>query len=150
MKRISTKNTFFLKKVFPLIWLGLVSFAILRGPKQGARTIAPLVLILPLGILFLVMRRFVWDLADEVYDCGDYLLVKKSGEEDRVDFSNIMNVSTTMMVNPPRITLTLVNAGRFGREVVFSPVRRFNLNPFAKDEVAADLMTRAYDARVRR
>lgn len=150
MKRISTKNTLFLKKVFPLIWLGMVSFALLRGAKHGVRPIVPFVLILPMGILFLVMRRFVWDLADEVYDCGDYLLVKKKGEEDQVEFSNIMNVSTTMMVNPPRITLTLVNAGRFGREIAFSPVRRFNLNPFARDAVAADLMTRAYDARVRR
>ena len=58
-----------------------------------------------------------------------------------------MNVSASTMVNPPRVTLRLVQPGKFGSEVVFSPKTGFTLNPFAKSEVAEDLIERVDRAR---
>lgn len=99
---------------------------------------------------FVIMKKTVWDLVDEVYDDQDFLLVKNRGEEDRVALSNIINVSATTFMNPPRTTLRLVNPGKFGDEITFTPVRGFNLNPFAKNQVAEDLIVRVDKARVNR
>ena len=99
---------------------------------------------------FFLFRKLIWDLADDVYDCGDYLLVRKGGEEESVALSNIFNVSASLMLNPPRITLRLSEPGKFGKEIAFSPIKRFTLNPFAKDEVSEDLMLRVDRARARR
>jgi hypothetical protein len=63
--------------------------------------------------------------------------------------SNIMNVSSSTLMNPPRVTLKLVQPGKFGREIAFSPASKFMLNPFAKNEIAEDLINRAYHARTR-
>jgi hypothetical protein len=64
-----------------------------------------------------------------------------------VPLANIMNVSATTMMNPPRITLKLIRPGRFGDEIVFSPIRPFRLNPFARNPIGEDLIRRTYEAR---
>jgi hypothetical protein len=99
---------------------------------------------------FFLMKKLVWDLVDEVYDYGDFLLIRNRGEEERVALSNIMNVSVAMYINPSRITLRLVNPGKFGKEISFSPAARFTLNPFAKNQVAEDLIVRVDQARSKR
>jgi len=82
--------------------------------------------------------------------CGDFLLVKNRGEEDRVTLSNVMNVSASTNMNPPQITLRLVKPGKFGTEIAFSPTAGFALNPFAKNQVAEDLIVRVDRARSKR
>ena len=78
----------------------------------------------------------------EVYDGGDYLLVRNRDEECRISVSEIMNVNASMNVNPPRITLRLASPCKFGSEVSFSPPAGWRLNPFAKNKIAEDLLVR--------
>ena len=148
MTRISSKQTFFMKRVFPFAFLVLLAIPAALGfvvkPPQPQLFIMPLV---TLPVLYIVMRKLVWDLVDEVYDGGDYLLVRNAGREERIPLSNIMNVSSTLMVNPPRVTLRLVTPGRFGKEITFSPARPRTLNPFARNAVADELIERVYKAR---
>jgi hypothetical protein len=149
MTRISSTRTFFMKRIFPLLFLVIMAIPVvvalnIPGKAPVQLFIAPLVL---LPVLFIVMGKLVWDLADEVYDGGDYLLVKKGGKEERIPLSNIMNVSSTLMVNPPRITLRLVTPGKFGKDVTFSPVKPFSLNPFTQNAVAENLIERVDKAR---
>jgi hypothetical protein len=99
---------------------------------------------------FFLMKKLVWDLVDEVYDCGDFLLIRNRGEEDKVSLSNVMNVNASTHMNPPRITLRLVSPGKFGTEIPFSPLTGFTLNPFAKNKVAEDLIVRVDQARSKR
>jgi hypothetical protein len=99
---------------------------------------------------FFIMKHLVWDMADEVYDCGDSLLIRIRGKEDVILLSNIMNVSASTYMNPPRVTLRLVTPSRFGREVVFSPIVGFRLNPFAKNHVIEDRIVRVDQARSKR
>jgi hypothetical protein len=150
MKKISSRSLFVTKRVFPFLWFGILAFTAIVGILSKAYDKAPMLLVVP-GVLavfgYFLMKKLVWDLVDEVYDYGDYLLIKNRGQEERISLSNIMNVSATMMVNPPRITLRLVTPGRFGPEIAFSPVRPFNLTPFAKNAVAEDLIARVYKAR---
>ena len=96
---------------------------------------------------YVLMKKLIWDLADEVYDCGDFLLVRNRGDEERILLSNVMNVSATTLMNPPRITLRLVNPNKWGTEVSFSPATGFTLNPFARNQVNEDLIERVDRAR---
>ena len=94
---------------------------------------------------FFMMKKLVWDLADEVLDGGSFLVVRFGRDQDRIPFSNIVNVSYAYMVNPSRVTLTLRMPSRFGNEVSFSPPVRFI--PFTKSPVVADIIQRVDAAR---
>ena len=151
--KISSKYILFFKRGFPLLWLGFLAFFVVAVLLNGAYEKDPMFLVVPclMAVIgFIVMKKLIWDLVDEVYDCGDSLLIKNRGEEDRVLLSNIMNVSASTNMNPPRITLRLVNAGKFGPEISFSPAAPFTFNPFAKNPVAEDLMVRVDRARTKR
>src|SRR5579871_3907468 len=135
MTRISSRMTRFYKYVFPALWFGFLLFFVVFALVIGAQRKSPMFLLMPIVMVVfgaLMFKRLIWNLADEVDDGGDFLLVKFRGYEERVPLANIMNVNSTMMVNPPRITLRLVNPAPFGSEISFMPRVRFTLNPFAK------------------
>ncbi|MFI4889085.1 MAG: hypothetical protein ACHQIL_00985 [Steroidobacterales bacterium] len=149
MKKISRGTTFY-KRIFPVFWFGFLGLFVVLGlavmPQRPplAFFIPPLVM-LPLG--YLLMRKLVFDLVDEVWDCGDHLLVRNGLVEESVPLANIMNVSATMLVNPARITLRLIRPGQFGNEISFMPPRAIIANPFARNALADELIERAYQAR---
>jgi hypothetical protein len=99
------------------------------------------------GFGFFLFKGLVWGLMDEVYDCGDHLLIRNRGEEDSVRLADVVNVSSTSFVNPPRITLRLAVSSKFGTDVSFSPPRPLFYNPFAANPIAEDLMMRVDKAR---
>lgn len=153
MKRISSRSLFFTKKVFPLLWFGFLAFFAAQSFITGAYAKSPVFLVVPciMAIFgYVLMKKIVWDLVDEVYDCGDSLLIKGHGVEERLLLSNIMNVSASTYMNPPRITLRLVKPNTLGSEISFSPVAALSLNPFAKNPVAEDLIVRVDNARAKR
>jgi hypothetical protein len=153
VKRISSGQAYLLKWFLPLVFL----LAAVLGPVMAWLThpdhVPPGIVIAPLLMLaigYFVMRNLVWDLADQVLDGGDYLVVKKGRIEERVPLSNIMNVSATTLVNPPRIELRLAEPNRLGERIVFSPARNRSLNPFARNAIAEDLIVRVDRARANR
>jgi hypothetical protein len=91
------------------------------------------------------MKKLVFDLADEVLDDGDSLVVRFGSDQERIPVSQIINVSYSYMSNPVRVTLTLRTPGLFGKEIKFSPPQRFV--PFAKSPIVADLIDRIDAAR---
>ena len=152
-------SMFFMKRVFPAIWFGFLAImvggagisAIARG-ASGADFVFFLIPVIIAIVGFGLMRRLVWDLVDEVYDHGDYLLVRNRGDETRIELADIMNVSVSTMMNPPRITLRLRQPTRLGTEVSFAPARSFRWHPFgaARNEVGEDLIVRVDRARSQR
>jgi hypothetical protein len=157
MKRISSTTTAFYKKGFPAIWFVFLGVMITRtltrdNPANGG--IVSVVVLFTMAVFgYVLMKRFVWDLADEVLDGGDYLVIRKRGREHHLPLSDIMNVSFSTGTNPPRITLKLTgpsSQGPLGEQVAFTPQQRFTLNPFPKNDVAEDLMVRVDQARSKR
>jgi hypothetical protein len=136
--------------VLPILWFGILGMGVAVQLWAGLLRTHP-ALILPfvfaalLGVV--LMKKLVWDLVDEVYDCGDFLLVRNDGKEDRVPLANIMNINASTMTNPPRVTLRLSIGGKFGNEIVFSPIKPVSLNLFARNEIVEDLMVRVDAAR---
>jgi len=153
MTKISSRFTYWNKRLFPLLWFGFLAVFVLTTILAGAVAKDAMFLIIPCVMAvfgYFIMKTLVWDLVDEVYDDGDYLLVKNRGNEVRIGLANIMNVSATTFVNPPRIVLRLREPSKFGSEIAFSPASRFSLNPFAKNPVAEDLIIRVDRARANR
>ena len=154
-RRISSRNTFFLKRVLPALMFGVLAFAVaapllLTRGRAGGVPWPALIAPLAMGVIFyLVFRRLVFDLADEVIDDGDALRVRFGEEVERVPLGEIINLSYSGITNPPRITLTLRNAGRFGREVSFAPQQGFLSPLFRPNPLVGDLIERVDAARRR-
>lgn len=150
MRKISG-SVFFLKKIFPFVWFGFLGFFVVMNATVSQKPNGPpfLLFLFPVlmgGVGFFIFRKFLFDLADEVYDCGTFLLVRLNKTEEKIFFSNIKNVNYTTYTNPQRITLSLRQAGLLGKEVSFMPPRRFRwiFNP---DPLIEELIDRVDQAR---
>ena len=154
MNIISSKQTFFTKRIFPAIWLGGVAlFLVLalivpasqRRPGDAMLFVVPVVMLV-CGVL--MFRKLLWSLADEVQDGGSYLLVRKGAIEKRIPLADVLNVSMSQFTNPKRVTLRLRSPCEWGDEIAFIPkMPVFSLNPFARNAVVEDLMRRVDQAR---
>jgi hypothetical protein len=97
MKKISSKGTFYYKRIFPAIWFGFLAIFIVISFIGGAFDKGPKLplLIIPLIMAvfgYFFMKKLVFDLIDEVFDEGSgYLLVKNNNTEERIDYQNIKN-----------------------------------------------------------
>jgi hypothetical protein len=146
IRRISSRATFFHKRVFPTFWFGFIAvFLLVAMPAiiikgEWSQIVFLIVPVFMLIFGYFLMKKLVFDLADVVWDAGDTLIVKNKGQEEHIPLSEIMNVSYTFFSSPPRVTLTLRHPGRFGKEVVFCP--QVSWNPFAKSPIIEELIER--------
>jgi hypothetical protein len=144
MRLISSSGTFFYKRVFPAIWFGFIGLFFFGGLVGAIRDGGGFgFLLFPLGMAafgFVIMRFFVWNLVDEVWDDGESLVVKNKGREARIDLLNIININHSSFTNPPSVSLTLRAPCEFGRIVKFSPPRKFL--GFSEHPVVTELVQR--------
>ena len=107
VRQISSKLTFYYKRIFPIIWFGLlVVFLVMAvlGITSTNDSFPAMPLIVPIVMAvvgYTFMKKLVFDLVDEVFDDGNALVVRNGGKEDRIALSNIVNVSYSPYVNPP-------------------------------------------------
>jgi hypothetical protein len=149
VETISSGQTFFIKRIFPVVWLGfvlLVSSSVIGAMIHHQKSINPafFVWMLLMSVIpFVFFRKLLWNLADEVRDGGTFLVVRKGSVEDRVQLANVVNVNMSQFTNPKRLTLRLRTPGKFGDEIAFvpkSPV--FQFNAFARNAIAESLIQR--------
>src|SRR5258705_4778761 len=120
MTGISSKSTFYYKWVFPIFWFGFLACFVAESLWSGAAWREPTFIIGPCIMAvfgFFLLKKMVWNLADEVQDGGDYLLIRYRSNDDRLPLSNVMNVNASTNMNPPRINPRLVKPGKVGPEV---------------------------------
>ena len=107
MRRISSKWTFFYKLVFPIVWFGFIVLFVIIALFVPARSgqsppfpalIVPIIMAI---IGYLLMKKLVFDLVDEVWEDRDALVVKNRGQEQRIALSDIKNVNYSTMSSPP-------------------------------------------------
>ena len=145
MTKISGSTVYF-KRVFPAVWFGFLAFFILIGLISDSGGILKFGVPIFMGIFgYFLFKKLVWDLADEVYDCGNQLIFRKGNLEQTVALTEIINVNHSDMSSPERITLTVRNEGKLGTELTFTPPIRFN--PFSKSELVSELIRRIDEAR---
>ena len=154
MPLMSSKMTFFYKRIFPVIWFGFLAVFFVVALVKGLAAdpisnlpflIAPVVMAI-FGYQF--MKRMAFNLVDEVFDLGDALLVRNGGQEERIALGDIKNVNYFRYMSPPQVTLSLRRPSVFGEAIVFcAPVR---LMPLSTSPVIDKLIDRIDAARQER
>ena len=152
MQRLSSRMTFYYKRVFPIVMFGFLAVFVAVGLMAQSRNNGPgLAFLLVPGFIavfmFVMLKKLVFDLIDEVWDAGDALIVRNSGQEDRIVLSDITNVSYSPYLNPPRVVLSLRTPSVFGDKIAFGAPVRFN--PFATSPIIDELIARIDAARRR-
>jgi hypothetical protein len=152
--QISSRMTFFYKRVFPIFWFGFLTLFMI-GPTAVAwssgQAPQPMFFIMPIIMMvvgYAIMKKMVFNLVDQVFDVGDALLVKNGSQQEQIPLADITNISYVQMMNPPQVTLSLRQPTSFGDKVTFCAPTRFI--PFATSPVIDDLIKRVDAARNRR
>lgn len=113
--KISSKMTFYYKRILPVLWFGILGIIFVTGviytfyPGIQNRPPVPIVIFPIIMAVFgyFLAKHLYFDLVDEVYDGGDHLLVKNRNQEETVALSEISNISYANLQNPPRVTLSV-------------------------------------------
>jgi len=149
MPLISSKMTFFYKRIFPIIWFGSVAifalFVLLKvtGPDQDLSALIVPVLMAIIGYWF--MKKLVFNLVDQVFDVGDALLVRNGDREERIALADIKNVNYSPYINPPQVTLSLRRPTVFGDTIAFCAP--FRIMPLSSSPIIDRLVDRVDAAR---
>lgn len=147
---ISSGMTGFYKKS-PIIWFGVLALMIVmslidEGWDIKISKVLGFVTIACFG--FFLMRALYWDLMDEVCDCGSYLLVRKGAINEKIFFSDVINVRpSAFFSNPPRITLELKKASQLGSEIAFYPLGTSVYESVNKSDIFKKLVQQVASAR---
>ncbi len=151
MKRLSSSLTPWQKRALPGAILAGTAFLFVVEWRHGRLTGDALSWFLPaFAVVFvlLVRRSYLWQLADEVLDAGDALLVRRGAVQVRVPLAGIAEVRLWSASTPPRIELRLAHPSRLGASVAFMPTwHGYTGTPLAENPVAADLVARVERAR---
>jgi len=151
MRRISSKWTFFYKRISPVIFFGFlvvfIGIALLANLRSNSAldNIPFLIVAIVMTVVFFISKKLIFDLVDEVWEDGETLVVRNSGQEQRIALADIKNVNYSPLISPPRVTVSLRRPTVFGDEVTFcAPVR---MVPLAPSPVINDLIERVDRAR---
>ena len=137
--------------MLPVIWLGggtiaaIVAGVVLRNEPDFEPGTLVFVMLVQLTLSYLYIELFIFCLADEVWDCGDSLLIRNGGTEARVRMSDVSHVEYNTFFKPPRIAIVSPDLPEPIRQIVFMPPSRLHMRR-AVHPVAEDLLRRAKDA----
>jgi hypothetical protein len=150
MRKLTSRATFFHKKIFPLIWFGFLGAFLYEGLVANVSGRGPGIMLILVPVCmaafgYFIMKKLVWTLIDEVYDEDTTLLFRNRGKEVRVSLKDIKNVSYSIMTNPPRVTLSVRYKTDLGDELSFCPPASWI--PFKKNKDIEELIDRIDKAR---
>jgi hypothetical protein len=146
----SSKTTFFYKRIFPIIWFGIVAVLFFVGLLKvlGSDAISNVPFLIVPALMAIIgyqfMKRMAFNLVDEVLDAGDALLVRNGGREERIALADIKNVNYFAYGSPPQVTLSLRRPSVFGDTIVFCAPAR--LMPLSSSPIAEAKLVDRIDA----
>ncbi len=148
MRLISSQLTFLFKKVVPALWFGFLGvFTVLAFSSMWRQGRPDLLFLLFMGGMaafgYLIMRFFIFDFADGVWDEGDALRIRKGKTEFRVPFATITDVENSFMTNPPRVTVHFSPPVDAFTKFVFVPESG---GYFSTPEVVSEIQARKEEA----
>ena len=143
MPLMSSKMTFFYKRVFPVIWFGFLAVFFLVALVKGSAAdpisnLPSLIIPVVMAIIgYQIMKKMAFH--DQVFDLGDALLVRNGGQEERIALADIKNVNFVPYMSPPQVTLSLRRPSVFGDTIVFCALARLmTLSPSPTIEKLVD------------
>lgn len=140
-RRITSRWTLFHKVIFPVGWIGVfvvgttLMFLASGHASNNLRTMRWFFLAMTIVggsiILGLALPLKYVDLGERSF------FVRDRSREIEIPFREVVDVTGSRFVNPPRLTLHLRRAGEFGDRIVFLPPLRLHFgwkaHPLAKD-----------------
>jgi len=127
MERISTVHSTFVKRVLPFATMAAVSawtYSSHRG-EQYALELALLWFVVGSLVLWVLLRRGFWRLADTVEDQGDRLIITRWKTRIEVPISNVKELRRRPAFSGSNVTLLLSAPSALGSEISFlAPGRR--------------------------
>lgn len=124
---------------FPVIGLLVLVVALFGGGPH--ELVLALAFALPLAYAFCYFGLI--DLADEVWDLGNRLRVRRGGKVEEIPLDDVRSVQMKQSSRPGYAIVRLSRRSReFGDSVMFIPRGNASLNPFRGNQVVADLETR--------
>lgn len=145
MTQISSDATQVYKRALPII-LPLYCLFFLAALLDNVGMGVIVVLVFSTAF-FLWYRSIVVPLADEVWNEGECLRVKRRGIEERIRLEDIAHLEGPTLHNPPRVTLTFSAPNQLGDSVTFMP-KGGRGNLFLKDSVIKELERQIYLVRL--
>lgn len=125
-----------------VVYIGVCAWMVAdesKKPRPDYPTLA-ITFVIVAVIMAVVFKRRMWGLADEVFDGGDHLVVRRGKREARIELLNVSGVSVDS--GPPtKITLQLKLPSDLGTKVEFLPYRK-SRNPLTTSSIADDLLKR--------
>lgn len=144
----STSATIFWKRIFPGVWFGALLLGVVVTVSMGNWPAA--ILGLAAGMILTAvgwfsMKGLLWDLADEVWDDGDALVVRKGKQQERILLSEIGLIGCDVgklfergYGSPTRVWLRTHHHPRERPDITFLPIADFwpwRLHPAVRDVV---------------
>ena len=125
-KTISSKQTFLMKIIFPLIWIpffGIGAIGAVFNAKINTDFSA-----LYFIFLWLAGSAFIyWSCIrlKKVSVSGDFLYISNYFKEIQIPLSNIEKITENIWINIHPVTIHLRHSSEFGKKIVFMPTLRF-------------------------
>ena len=139
-------GTLFYKRVFPWVFMAASALALItaaRTATRGGESAAEYLLWAALSVIaYFVVRLIGSELADEVLDGGDHLIVRKDGIVEHIPLAEIEAVKESIWRRqPPQIELVLKAPGKLGRVIAFVPTN-YTLVPLMRSPLTYELRDR--------
>ena len=125
-----------------VLTVGIMLFLVFRGRLEPLWILVPAALAL-LGAAYI--RTFVMPLADEVFDDGDVLVVRRGNDTTRHALHDIAKVDYSLVFDPPRIILHT----RAGEKIAFMPPINLGMCFFRQHPLVAALGARGAGAQTK-
>jgi hypothetical protein len=150
MVKISSDDVTGMTKAFVFVPLAVLILIIVATSFDVFRNGGSLIIPLALSLIFILViwsfKKFTWSLADEVFDDGDKLVVRRRKGEQEILLSDIENLFDKSFSRPPKITLDLLVDGVFGSSISFVPINSGSPLEF-HNGIATDLSLRINKAK---
>lgn len=160
MRRLSSKSTWFYKRVFPLLWFGFILVFLgvslqVEYRTAGVDALSPesilvLVGLLIAGVGLVAFRHLIFDRVDKGWlagagSDGDFLVVKNRARKRRTAPSDVITIHSTTHANPRRNTVMLRAGAHYNSDMPASP--RGFLSAFNPGRIASEPINRVDAAR---
>jgi hypothetical protein len=158
MLAISSKGTYLVKRVVPVLLGVALCFCVCYSiPESAASPADYWVRALLATLLFVFIAFLAGGLADEVFDCGDELFVRKGSAKERITLTSIVQVEegyvrphTLRLASFTEVIVTMDGDTAFGRRFRFLAPRYGLGGGYGRVGVVNHLRLRAERAREKR
>lgn len=138
-KKISSQATFFIKFIFPAIWLiGFGQHMLSDLPKSFIEMNPDLFLSIGFFLVGVIIFGLLAFPLKEVFIDEEFIYLSNYFREDKISLRHIERVSETFLTNPKLVIVRFKDRTIFGKRIIFIPQDRW-FAPLRKHPIVNDI-----------